>query len=245
MVDGQPHQSFPTAGPLCQRFNLNKAQLVEAVGNHSDLVYAYIMRSVVMDGNNLVQMGSGPNFQGGYVTLCTCKHRMRTSLTAEGWRGKWVAGFTSVKCGGRHWLFYLGRVQQAYESQSELWHHAGLPEETLQRKSARYHRLGDLYEPKGELDSAGRYDPEQYELPIRQHSHHRHSCDNNWRFDIDYRRKKLKVRAKKPAALLVCDPRLSFLWGQRGIYVHGRWRQTIYSTLNAFVDQLTEPKRRP
>lgn len=234
------HQAFPTTGALCRHLDASRARLAQIIEDRSDAVYAYIMSSVVLDGGNLAQTGTGPNFQDGYITLCTCKHRMRTSLSVDEWPGKWVAGFTSVKCGGRHWLFYLATVKEAYESQSELWHSDALPEETRQAKSARYCRLGDLYEPKSELDPVGRFDPDQYHMPASRHSHHKHVCDDNWRFDIDYSRKKLKVKAKRQPSLLVCDPEFSFLWRKPLLYVGGRWRQTIYDTLDGFVEDLIE-----
>jgi hypothetical protein len=212
------------------------------INDKSDAVYAYIMSSVVLDGDKLLQTGSGPNLQGGYITLCTCKHRMRTSLPRNEWLGKWVAGFTSVECGGRHWLFYLAKVEEARESQSELWHSGELPKETRRAKSARYSRLGDLYEPKSELDSVGRFDPDQYHMPITRHSHHKHACDNNWRFDIDYSRKKLKVKPKRHPSLLVGDPEFSFIWRKPLLYVDGRWRQTIYGTLGEFLEDLNESR---
>jgi hypothetical protein len=234
------HQAFPTTDPLCRHLDLSRARLAQRIKDGSDAVFAYVMSSVVPDGGNLLQTGTGPNFQGGYITLCTCKHRMRTSLPTDDWPGTWVAGFTSVECGGRHWIFYLAKVKEAYESQSELWHGDALPEATRHAKSAKYSRLGDLYEPKSELDSVGRYDPEQYHLPVSRHSHHKHSCDNNWRFDIDYSRKRLKVKAKRQPSLLVCDPEFSFLWRKPLLYVDGRWRQTIYGTLDEFLRDLNE-----
>jgi len=44
-----------------------------------------------------VQTGSAPNFQGGLITLCTCKHSMRATLTPRAMAsvGVWVAGLTS------------------------------------------------------------------------------------------------------------------------------------------------------
>ncbi len=234
------HQPFPTTGALCRHFDLGRARLARMIEDGSDAVYAYIMSSVVLDGDNLLQTGTGPNFQGGYITLCTCKHRMRTSLYVDDWPGTWVAGFTSVECGGRHWLFYLAKVKEAYESQSELWYSDALPVEARQDKSARYSRLGDLYEPKRVLDSVGRFNPNQYHMPISQHSHHAHACDNNWRFDIDYSRKKLEFKAKRPPSLLIGDPKFSFLWRKPLLYVDGRWRQTIYGTLREFLQDLNE-----
>jgi hypothetical protein len=48
-----------------------KRDLPQIVEDGSSAVYAYIMSSVVLDGDNLLQTGTGPNFQGGYITLCT------------------------------------------------------------------------------------------------------------------------------------------------------------------------------
>jgi hypothetical protein len=91
------HQPFPTTDPLCRHLDLSRARLAQMIQDGSGPVYAYVMSSVVLDGGNLLQRGTGPNFQGGYITLCTCKHRMRTTLPADQWPGIWVAGFTSVE----------------------------------------------------------------------------------------------------------------------------------------------------
>jgi hypothetical protein len=238
------YQPFPTTGVLFQHLDLNKSQLAGLTGGESDAVYAYIMSSVVLDGDTLRQKGTGPNFQGGYITLCTCKHRMRTSLPSDEWPNKWVAGFTSVRCGGRHCLFYLAQVKNAHESQAELWYSDALPKRTRREKSASYSKLGDLYEPKPELDSMTRFDPGHYHPPIAGHRHHTHACDNGWRIDIDYSRKRLKLKAKRAASLLVGDPRFSFLWSKPLLYVSGSWRQTIYGTLDEFFQDLNEAPSR-
>src|SRR5438270_714249 len=39
--------------------------------------YMYTMTSIVLESGRLEQSGSGPNFEGGLITLCTCKHSMR------------------------------------------------------------------------------------------------------------------------------------------------------------------------
>lgn len=234
------HQSFPTTGVLSRHLDLGKASLAESIEDRSAAAYAYIMSSVVLEGDELQQTGTGPNFLGGYITLCTCKHRMRISLAADEWRDKWLAGFTSVKCGGRHWLFYLAKVQDACESQSELWYSDALPPEARRAKSARYSRLGDLYEPKRELDSVTRFDFSHYHPPISHHSHHTHPSDNSWRIDIDYNCKNLKLKAKRPPSLLVGDPQFSFLWRKRLLYASGNWRHTIYASLDEFLRDLSE-----
>jgi hypothetical protein len=81
---------------------------------------------------------------------------MRASLPCEDWPNKWIAGFTSLDCGRRHWLFYLAKVREAYESQSELWYSGSLSQQELDAKSARYSKLGDLYEPKRGLSTSAK-----------------------------------------------------------------------------------------
>ncbi len=143
---GSFEQPFPTSGRLCRNLDLKLRQLIELIGRQSDEVYSYIVKSVKVDRreNGFTQKGCGPNFQGGCLTLCTCKHQMRSRLAVKEWKGKWIAGLTSRTC-GKHWLFYLARVEVAYESHCELWFE--LSEQVKRAKSARLSRLGDLYEP--------------------------------------------------------------------------------------------------
>jgi hypothetical protein len=230
------HQLFPAAGLLSGNLDWGKARLGRAIADGMGGVYAYVMSTVILEGGEFQQTGCGPNFQGGLLTLCTCKHRMRTSLACEAWKDKWVAGFTSLKCGGRHCLFYLARVAEAFESQSELW--LRLSEEVRQAKSASDSELGDLYEPEGILSSDARFDPSRYRTPVPEHVHHRLGRVGMWKIDIDYRRKKLKTKAKRAPALLVGDPQSSFLWRKPKLYVDGRWRQTNYGNTAEFLQDL-------
>ena len=48
------------------------------------------------------------------------------------------------------------------------------------------------------------------------------------------------MKAKRQPSLLVCDPEFSFLWRKPLLYMDGRWRQTIYGTLDEFIQDLTE-----
>lgn len=235
------HQPFPTTGVLSQHLDLSKARLTQMIEDKSDAVYAYVMSTVVMESGQLLQTGTGPNFQGGCITLCTCKHRMRTSLECEDWPNKWIAGFTSLDCGRHHWLFYLARVKEAHASQSELWYSKSLPEESLEAKSAKYFPLGDLYEPKSERGSV--FVPTNYHMPILGHRHHKVANDPKWQIDIDYRKKELKVKAKRQPSLLIGDPEFSFLWRKPVLYVEGKWRHTIYEGLVDFLDDLKKPRR--
>lgn len=238
------YQPFPMTGVLSRHVDLGKTRLAEMIEGQSDAVYAYVMSTIVLDGGQLVQTGTGPNFQGGYITLCTCKHRMRTILPPEDWPNKWIAGFTSLDCGRHHWLFYLAKVREVYDSQSELWHSGSLSDHALEEKSARYSELGDLYEPKSELGLLSRYDPNSYHTPISGHSHDFVVNGNLlWRIDIDYSRKKLKVKAKRQPSLLIGDPKFSILWRTPTLYVNSKWRQRKYEGLADFLDDLNETRR--
>jgi hypothetical protein len=234
------YQRFPKTGVLAQHANLDKNQLIQTIKNSSDVVYAYVMKSVKLVGGCLQHGGCGPNIEGGFITLCTCKHRMRTYLSCDDWRGKWIAGFTSVKCGGRQWLFYLARVREAYESHSELWN--ALPAAARRVKSARNSELGDLYEPKRELAGIARFDPAHYHTPVAGHNHHNEKRPIGWHIDIDYGLSpKVKQGAKRKSSLLIADPQLSFLWEKPRLYKNAHWRQRNRGlTLETFLDILNQ-----
>jgi hypothetical protein len=179
-------QAFPESGLLAENLNLSRAELVKCVPKAEGAAYSYVVKSVKMDGSgrHFEQHGSGPNFQRRRLTLCTCKHQMRTGLGRRDWIGTWVVGFTS-RClhAGRHWLFYLRRVRTAYESHAELWD--SLPAGARQQKSATANFLGDVFAPRGKVVGDSRFDPGHYHTPTR-HSHRRNGCDNGWHNDIDY-----------------------------------------------------------
>ena len=81
-------QPFPRKGKLHDNSSLSLNTLRDIVGSEGTLVYCYVVDSVKNEGGRFVQRGSGPNFQGDMVTLCTCKHHMRTSLSSDDWEGK-------------------------------------------------------------------------------------------------------------------------------------------------------------
>ena len=201
-------QPFPKTEAQSKNLGMSLPRLKELTAKYSGKVYSYMVDSVKV-GAHFEQHGTGPNFQGGYITLCTCKHQMRSRLTVSEWPGKWLAGFTSRAPLGDHWLFYLAKIGSAYESHAELWN--SLPKRVRQAKSSRSNRLGDLHEPEGDSHGMNQFDPADYHAPISGHSHRRNSCDNGWHIDVDYRRKKgLRKKPPRPSALLVCNRKLSF-----------------------------------
>ena len=184
------HQPFPDYGPLHAHLDLTLEQLAEALrkGPRGD-VYVYVVRTVDLRGRRFAQCGNSPNFQGGVVTLCACKHKMRASpVFGRSGRPLWIAGITRSRlvdgrrC--RH-LFYLMYVPltHRFRSQAEMWE--SLPPETRQAKSAAFSPLGDLYEPLREgLRGETALAVENYRPPCSEHGHFR---DGTWHKDIDER----------------------------------------------------------
>jgi hypothetical protein len=204
-------QSFPKIGLLSKNLNLTTSQLMKQIGKTREAAYSYIVATVKWDATNhgFEQRGSAPNFQGGSLTLCTCKHQMRSSLDVSDWPHKWLAGFTSRSLHEEvHWLFFLTRITDAHDSHFDLWR--ALPSAIRNAKTAEEHFLGDLFVPRRGVEREGRFDPRNY-VPPPKHSHHRHSCDNGWHNDIRYRHSK---RFGRPPSLLVGDPQFTFLWEQ-------------------------------
>ncbi len=197
-------QAFPTTGVLANNLDLPVGTLRAILAGELGRVYCYVETSIELHGYDFVQCGSGPNFQGGLVTLCTCKHLMRSGQSERAWPGSWVAGFTSrtlIPNDGRNFISYLMKVGRAYHSHRELWDN--IPEDVREAKAADHHRLGDLYRPAG--SNGDPFDPASYVEPRADHSH----CElGEWQEDINYPRR---------AALLVGDPELSFLWSRPAI----------------------------
>lgn len=111
----QTVQSFPESGLLADNSNLGLGNLADRIRKVRGGAYSYVVSTVNLNPNNLgfEQHGSAPNFQGNVLTLCTCKHQMRSRLSADQWHGDvWLVGFTSRTIyAGRHWLFYLAKVE--------------------------------------------------------------------------------------------------------------------------------------
>lgn len=177
-----------------------------------EIVRPYAVTTLKIRQQAYQQKGSAPNFEGGLITLCTCKHQMRGNYGAENWdAGAWVAGLTSMSesSTGEQNLFYLMRVFRAYESHADLV--AGLPalglSAALAAKDSTLHDLGDVMMPlKPGLRGEARFTPVSYHPPILGHAHRQSEDSDYWHKDIDY-----AGRACRPS-LLVGDPALSFIW---------------------------------
>jgi hypothetical protein len=175
------------------------------------IVYSYVVRSICLEDGQFRQCGSAPNFAGDLITLCTCKHRMRTYKAQEDWvrGGFWIAGFTSStrEFDHKNWLVYLMQVGEAYSSHHDLaaaLRRSGR-ERILKAKAAHLNPRGDIFVPK---PSVGRnyYDPAHYYPPIPEHSH-AGGHPPGWFKDIYY-----PSRESPRAQLLVGDNDQSYVW---------------------------------
>ena len=206
------HQPFPQKGRLAKNMDFPLTKLRAKIGSEHAEVYCYVVETVKCRNCSVRQKGSAPNFQGGLITLCTCKHLMRTSLDPDKWKGKWIAGFSGVEAGkGCNALFYLMKIQHALKSHQRLWFCEDIPEETKVAKSAHRNRFGDVYEPKNKKSQASN------EFAIRTylclHPDHSHNNCCAMHKDTDYK----GYKDRRPA-LLVGDPKHSFLWQQPTIF---------------------------
>jgi hypothetical protein len=202
-------QPFPK-GKSAFRINRTLSELSTRLAIYQDKAYSYVVTSVQFKNEVFEQHGSAPNFQGGVLTLCTCKHQMRTRLDVGDWHGNWVAGFSS-RClhDGKHWLFYLMKVEEAYDSHSDLWN--GQPESVRVAKAAHRHFLGDVFIPKKTgLTGDSRFEPARYHRP-RRHAHISKKHPTGWHNDINYQH---ADRAGRQPPLLVGKPSLTFIWNE-------------------------------
>lgn len=198
--------------------DLNVQRLRErlgAFGNPEDqVVYAYIVDTVHPVGEAEVyeQRGSAPNWEGEHITLCTCKHPMRASLTPAQWmQDKWVVAMTGYnqRFGYQQSLICLFRVGEAHPSMAALAHalRQSGREAVAAAKDATVHPRGDLMMPLRAGIPANPHDPAVYREPCLQHVHRQPRDPECWHQDVNY-----VGGGGRQAPMLVGDPRLSFRW---------------------------------
>ncbi|MCL4339987.1 MAG: hypothetical protein JRN37_04180 [Nitrososphaerota archaeon] len=228
------HQNV-SDGEFFNKIDVTKGELERKLEKYkAEEVYAYIVQSVEYDGSKFLQAATGPNFEGGIITLCTCKHRMRASSrkVKEGWKSTWIAGFTGQRLfrDGRNYLFYLMRVGEAFPSQKALWD--SLDTHTREVKNALHNPLGDLYQPKPSPEFKSEYEWGSYYEPCKDHDHRK---DGIWKGDIDY-------KGLHPS-LLLGEKDNSYLWfdKSRAPSYKGdgkQFRQKKFNSLEAFLREL-------
>lgn len=209
-----------TGAGLVENANLAIPELRnEVAGELSDsLLYSYVMTSVEMHDGRLLQCGTGPNVEGDVLTLCTCKHYMRTWSAIE--EGTWIAGLTSradefAEANG-HCLFYLSQIESVHETYPELGNYLTeeFGEDALDVKKTSNNPLGDFYEfdarEAHSTDDDLYYDPDRYKKPVDDHDHN--GSNDGWREDID----KKYDRTGRPK-LVVGDPSRTYVWDEPSI----------------------------
>ncbi len=218
--DIQKIQPFPSGGILAENLNSSLDKLISTVQKSQNRAYSYVVKTVKLDHERteFEQHGSAPNFQGDVFTLCTCKHQMRSSQSVKDWLGVWIAGVTSRTIhDGRHWLFYLAKIESASESHSDLW--MNMRAGSREAKAAHSHFLGDIFKPKtppptGASDA--RFSPMRYISPTN-HAHRwrdENGWHDGWHNDINYR---FSNKYSHPP-LLVAEPQRTFIWNKPMIY---------------------------
>lgn len=191
-----------------------------------DLIYVYPHHQIKLnDENELEQTRSGPNWEGGVVTMATCKHYLRTYKTLK---PKKVAlcGVTN-KLDGENYLLYLGVIEEMFDSNYDLGtylmtHYPVAYKEKL----ATNNRLGDIYEPTDDiLDS--KYDSFNFEEPCEDHCRFAEHEKGQPKYikDIEYETK----TGQKPKTLILnpvtvhTSPELVFMkrLGRSGVVFKG------------------------
>ena len=227
-------QLFPTEGDLFENLDLTKPELERRIASLPGKVRFYTMNSVKEDAEGLLQQtGSAPNFQGGYLTLCTCVPHIRAESrwvnTESEW---WIAGFTDTKLRSLryhsrsliHWLFYLAKVQVTYASPAELYH--ALEDHVRIEKSTRLHPLGDVFEPNPSSPCKNPHKADHYFPPMPGHDHRKTDLRAIWRdYDIE------RCQHGRHPRLLFATPKLTFLWQTPLLYKdyrrHGTWDSIV------------------
>ena len=175
-------------------------------------VYSYVLSTAGLSQDGLIQnLGCAPNMDGGIITLTTCKHLMRTLRSANQWEGVCVAGFTK-RTDGKNYLYYLMRVEKAFDSFHAIWFNLSHNLSVRNAKSASHNPRGDLYEPRS-FHISNVYDHANYIPPCPKHGH----AGGAWINDIRYR-----TRAGRRPVLLAGDPECSFVW-RTPMYYSKHW----------------------
>lgn len=177
-------------------------------GRTCDEVRIYTVKTTKFDrkSNEVHHEGSGPNLEGGLATLCTCKHSMRQNHVPHDWKGRWILGLTSRAAkqdfSGKHYLFYMMKVDEAFNSHKELYSYLKLKNENALRvKNAGGNCLGDIFEPRATCTNS--LDPNMYKTPNKNHSHG-YKAGESWCDDIVYK--------GQSAPLLLGDAKNTFVW---------------------------------
>lgn len=180
----------------------NKMDL-ESILEGVDLIYVYPHHQIELsDDNELEQTRSGPNWEGGMVTMATCKHFLRTYSSIK---PKKVAlcGITN-KIEGENYLLYIGVIDKSFDSNYELGRYiSSINQFAFDTKLATNNPLGDIFEPDEDLEDEERYDSLNFIEPHDDHCRFVEFSDNQPKYikDIEY-----QTRSGRRPKCLILDP---------------------------------------
>lgn len=239
-ISGKEYQSI--SENLIKNFDLKTLEKkISENGYENETIYYYYLTTVKFkqDENIFRQTGSGPNLEGNVVTLCTCKHFMRTYKNIQ--KGIWIAGITNKENG--NYLFYLFKIDEIFYSQFEL-------SEYLKETSAFFHkssvsnRLGDLYIPTNKCKDENQWhNPNFYNPPPKNHVHFE---NDQWHKDI---RKETLRYGDQPQKLLLGNSSVetfstSFVWDEPMLklnippkFARGQRKTTLEKFIKLFRDK--------
>lgn len=207
-------------------------------------VYAYIVTTIktLPPDFQLQQTGSAPNFEGGRITLCTCKHKDRATFHPSSdphdpWENVWVAGLTSKTEDPSRSLVYLMCVERSFLSQMELWR--ALPRDCRRAKSASKSEVGDLFEPKPAA-TTNPHNPACYHGPCDAHVHALKGWPSQWHRDV-----MRWGRRAKPHRLLLGRAAQSYRWANVKMIlklnaIGATAHHALYGSLQEFIEDLQE-----
>ncbi|MEO7297577.1 MAG: hypothetical protein ABI042_03260 [Verrucomicrobiota bacterium] len=203
------YQPMPSTGRLKKNTDWSLNKLRDNIDNElqDHPPYLYVVKSLVKNKDGTFgQKGCAPNFQGGLITLCTCKHKDRAYPPKRGlklttWKKMWVAGICSPSAFRPRGLFYLMLVERVYDSHADAWFGLNNPVS----KSASDNVFGDIYKPL--TKTSKKWKESEYVKTILGHKHNNRNDrlrDIQWAYNNNHNHPKL----------LVGKPSQSYLWSK-------------------------------
>lgn len=209
--ESSPPAAGAVPGTACSLPELKRKTPAKLLGRPA---YIYVVTTAELLPNGAFkQTGSAPNFNGGRITLCTCKHKDRSSpppLNCQGpnlqdpWQSVWVGGICSATVLRPRSLFYLMLIEQTYASHQALWSALGGP----RAKSAFRNPIGDVYEPVAST-AANPWSQSSYQPHLKAHVHDKTAR----KYDIE---QTFYSSARHPR-LFLGDKRRSYVWSSSTI----------------------------
>ena len=167
--------------------NINFTELAELLEG-VETIYVYPHHLIKLVDGKFEQTRSGPNWEGGVLTMATCKHLLRTYSTLE---EKKVAfcGITN-KLDGENHLMYIGVIDKMFDSNYDLnCYLSNNNQRAMKAKLATDNRLGDVFLPVTQLEGDDKYDSMNFDEPCDDHCRKEENDskgDPKWIKDIEY-----------------------------------------------------------